>query len=390
MAFGNLLRHRSRHTTLAAALMSTVLSLPVMAQTPPAAPLSIAQQGYFYAGGKYVQTKDGQVRVGQMHVQFQIPAERKHRQPVIMIHGGGQTGLNFLGTPDGRPGWADAFLRAGYAVYVVDQAARGRSGYFTDVYGPTRRPNTKAMSERFTDPQPSSYPQAKLHTQWPGSGKPGDPVFDEFFSSQMEDIADVSQIEILNREAGAALLDKIGPAIVLTHSQGGPIGWTMANDRPDKVSAIIAVEPNGPPFYENTLTGKTDDPFKDGALGRPYGITRTPLTFDPAPASGDDMKPVRQDKADAPDHVRCWLQPEPARKLTKLAGIPILILGSEASYHVPYDHCTAAFLTQAGVKNSFVRLPQAGIHGNGHMMMLEKNSDDIARYLIGWSDKNAR
>ena len=55
--------------------------------------------------------------------------------PVVMIHGGGQTGTNFTGTPDGRRGWAHDFLRAGYEVYVVDQPGRARSGQFEDPTG---------------------------------------------------------------------------------------------------------------------------------------------------------------------------------------------------------------------------------------------------------------
>ena len=209
--------------------------------------------------------------VGQMFVQYQIPASKRHPYPIVMIHGGGQTGTNFLGTPDGREGWATYFLRQGYAVYVVDQAARGRSGFFTEVYGPTRRPNAKAMSQRFTDPRASElYPQARLHTQWPGKGSAGDPVFDQFFASQVEDIADVSAIERLNRAAGAALLDRIGPSILLTHSQSGAIGWGLADDRPDKVKAVLAIEPNGPPFYDNQVVGAPDW-FKDGRLARPSG-----------------------------------------------------------------------------------------------------------------------
>jgi len=93
---------------------------------------------------------------------------------------------------------------------------------------------------------------------------------------------------------------------------------------------------------------------------------------------------VRQDKPDRPDLVRCWMQPEPARKLVNLKDIPVLIIMAEASYHAAYDHCTAAYLTQAGVKNTFVRLADAGIRGNGHMMMLEKNSDAIAALMIDW------
>jgi pimeloyl-ACP methyl ester carboxylesterase len=354
------------------------------------APLAIAEQGYFYVGGRYTTTKDGQIMTGQMFVQYQVPQNRRHPYPLVMWHGGGQTGTNFLGTPDGRKGWAEYLLEQGYAVYVVDQPARARSGYFTEVYGETRRPNTGAMSRRFTAPENhADYPQAKLHTQWPGKGVPGDPVFDQFFASQVEDIRDVSVIERLNREAGAALLDKIGPAILLTHSQSGPFGWGVADARPKLVKGILAVEPYGPPFHDNALTGAPDW-FKDGALSRPWGITRGALTYSPAAASPKDLNMAREAASGGPGFVRCWLQGTPARQLPNLQGIPILIVVSEASYHAPYDYCTSRFLAQAGVKHDFVSLPDAGIRGNGHMMMLEKNNLEIAALLDGWTRKNVK
>ena len=352
--------------------------------------VTIAKQGYFFVNGKYATSKDGQIMVGQMFVQFQVPQARTKKYPIIMIHGGGQTGTNFLGTPDGRPGWADYFLRQGYAVYVVDQPARARSGYFTDAYGPTRRPNAAAMSERFTAPELANlYPQSKFHTQWPGKGVPGDPVFDQFFASQMEDMLNLTMLEDLNRNAGAALLDRIGPAILLTHSQSGPIGWGIADLRPNLVKAVLAIEPSGPAFYENVALGAPEW-FKDGPLGRAWGITRMPLSFDPPAVDSKDLVMVRQDRADAPNLVRCWQQDAPARQLVNLKGIPILMVSSESSYHVPYDHCTSKFLAQAGVKHSYVRLPEIGIHGNGHMMMLEKNNLEIAAMLNGWMTTNVR
>jgi hypothetical protein len=67
--------------------------------------------------------------------------------------------------------------------------------------------------------------------------------------------------------------------------------------------------------------------------------------------------------------------------------VPILILVAEASYHAAYDHVTAAYLAQAGVPNTFIRLADLGIRGNGHMMMLEKNSDAIAGVIEGWLKK---
>ena len=35
---------------------------------------------------------------------------------------------------------------------------------------------------------------------------------------------------------------------------------------------------------------------------------------------------------------------------------------------------------------SFIKLADLGIHGNGHMMMLEKNSDQVAQVIADWLD----
>jgi pimeloyl-ACP methyl ester carboxylesterase len=326
---------------------------------------------------------------GQMFVQFQVPQARRHRVPIVMWHGGGQTGANFLGTPDGRPGWAEFFVRQGYAVYVVDQPGRARSGFFTDAYGRTRRPNARSQSQRFTAPAMSAlYPQASRHTQWPGAGVAGDPVFDQFFASQVEDIEDLRTIEMLNRDAGSALLDRIGPAIVLTHSQSGPFGWALADARPRLVRAIIAVEPNGPPFHDNVTIGAPDW-FKDGPLARPWGITRLPLTYSPPVSAPGEMRPAREARAERPDLVRCWAPSGEARQLVNLQRVPVVIVTAEASYHAPYDHCTSRYLRHAGVTHGFVRLPDVGIAGNGHMMMLERNNLAIAAWLERWAAAHA-
>jgi len=100
--------------------------------------------------------------------------------------------------------------------------------------------------------------------------------------------------------------------------------------------------------------------------------------------AGGALEFVRQDKPDRPDLVRCWRQKEPARQLPNLKRIPVVIIVSEASYHASYDHCTANWLTQAGVRNTMIRLGDVGVHGNGHLMMLEKNPDDIARVMREW------
>ena len=355
---------------------------------PVQPPLQIADQGCFFVGGGYIDTETGRTMAGQMFVQYQIPVVRKFPHPLVMIHGGGQTGVNFLGTPDGRKGWADYFVAKGYAVYVVDQPGRGRSGYFPRRYGPSAGRGADAIAQRFTAPENSNHwPQAHLHTQWPGSGVAGDPVFDQFYASQVESMTDMAALELLMREAGSALLDRIGPAVLVTHSQSGPFGWTIADARPKQVRGIVAAEPSGPPLYEIKFTGAPDY-FEDDVIGRPWGITRGPITYAPPVSSLEELKLVRQDKADGPGLVRGWQQAEPARQLPTLQGIPILLFTAEASYHAPYDHLTSKYLRQAGVEHDFVRLADAGLRGNGHMIMLEKNNLEIAAFMRQWMESH--
>lgn len=350
-------------------------------------PLEIADQGCFFVGGHYVAAGADRSMQGQMFVQYQVPAQRKHPLPLVMIHGGGQTAVNFLGTPDGRRGWADYFLASGYAVYLVDQPGRGRSGYAPG-YGKAATRPAGSVAERFSAPERvNKWPQAAWHTQWPGAGVPDDDAFDQFYASQVASMDDIAMLEGMMREAGAALLDRIGPAILLTHSQGGPFGWTIADARPGLVKGILAIEPNGAPVYEVSFKGAPTW-FEDDTITRPWGITRGPLTFSPAATTAADMRFERQAQADGPGLTRCWLQAGLARQLPNLQGIPILIVTAEASYHAPYDHCTSMFLEQAGVAHDFVRLADIGIRGNGHMMMLEKNNLEIAGFLRGWVERN--
>ena len=115
-----------------------------------------------------------------------------------------------------------------------------------------------------------------------------------------------------------------------------------------------------------------------------WGITAVPLTYAPAAAKASDLAKVRQDRPDAPDLARCWMQKAPARLLPRLARLPVLVLTAEASYHAAYDHCTVKFLEQAGVRAAWIKLADAGIRGNGHMMMLEKNNSAIAGLIAEW------
>ncbi len=348
---------------------------------PGAGPL----QGYFYVGGRYVSTAAGPMMERQMYVEYRFPAKVTQRYPIIMIHGAAQTGTNFTGTPDGRKGWAEFFVERGYAVYVIDQPTRGRSPWLDSV-GPLTRFAAHQVEQRFTAAAKFNlWPQAKLHTQWPGEGPlkgmRGDPVFDQFYASQVQYIGVNAIVEELNRDAGSALLDRIGPAIVFTHSQTGAIGWVIADARPKLVRAIVAAEPTGPPFAGAVFAT---------ARARPYGLTETPLVYDPPITHPSQLNAVREAQADGPNLERCYTQGEPVRKLANLQNIPIVILAAESSYHAVYDHCTAKYLVQAGAPATFVRLEEVGIRGNGHMMMIEKNNLEIADFIDQWLVKTLR
>jgi pimeloyl-ACP methyl ester carboxylesterase len=97
-----------------------------MARRAARKPLVLDTFGHFFVGGRIDRAVAGAPMVGQMYVEYFIPRTRRFPHPIVMIHGGSQTGTNFTATPDGREGWAQHFLRRGYAVYVVDQVARGR------------------------------------------------------------------------------------------------------------------------------------------------------------------------------------------------------------------------------------------------------------------------
>jgi pimeloyl-ACP methyl ester carboxylesterase len=391
----NIDRTMRRSGTLAAIGLAVVIGAATHARLPAQSkalePLSIARQGYLFAGGTYSTVGGRQVMSGQLYAEFQIPAKQTHTFPIVMVHGGAQSGSNFTGTPDGREGWAQFFLRRGYAVYVVDQPGRGRAAYQAELYGAATAPSVDTTERQFTAPEVSGrWPQARLHTQWPGRGVRGDPLFDQFFASQLPAIQDFTLQQTLNREAIVALLEKIGPSILLTHSQSGAFGWPVADARPDLVKAIVAAEPNGPPFF-NVENIAGPDWFRDlEPQARAWGVTSVPLAYVPAVKNASELAIARQQAPDGADLVRCWMQKPPARQLPNLQKLPILVLTAEASYHAPYDHCTVRYLEQAGVRSTWIRLADVGIRGNGHMMMLEKNNAEIAEVISRWLDRSVR
>jgi pimeloyl-ACP methyl ester carboxylesterase len=293
---------------------------------------------------------------------------------------------NWLNTPDNRPGWASYFLNQGYTIYLTDQAQRGRSPWLPGD-GQLSLYSVETYERQFTAPESfPSYPQAALHTQWPGTGLAGDPVFDALYASQVPSQNNATLQAAYNNANYVALLDKIGPAIVVAHSQGGPFAWKLADVRPRLVKGIVALEPEGPPF-ENYAGAPFDPAYIRPAANRnrPFGLTLLPIAYDP-PIGLDDASSLLRENVGAPNAnlSSCLRQAEPARRLVNLAEVPVLFVTAEASYHAVYDHCTVAYLRQAGVDVEVLELGEAGIHGNGHFMFLELNSLQVAERVSGW------
>jgi pimeloyl-ACP methyl ester carboxylesterase len=339
-------------------------------------PLAIRTHGTFFVGGQYSTVNDATRFVGQMYVEFSIPQPLRHPYPIVFVHGGGQIGSGWWTTPDGREGWAPYFLRRGFAVYVVDQPARGRSAYnsglgtLSDPNPVLRAQQLWAAPERF-----GLWPAARLHTRWVGPAVQGDPTFDQFMQSQSDAIANIPQ-QTLTANALVALLERIGPAILVPHSQPGWAVWRVADFRPKLVKGLVQLEP-GPP-------GRTGAAPPFAAFDVPWGLSYDPLAYRPAVSSPSELQFVQVPVTDDPYVTSCSLQAEPARQLPNLQKVPILLLSSEAGYNTRWDPCTSRYLTQAGVDHTWIRLEQLGIHGNGHFFFVEDNSNEVAGIVRDW------
>ncbi|EFQ98525.1 hypothetical protein MGYG_01552 [Nannizzia gypsea CBS 118893] len=336
---------------------------------------------YLYVGGEYADNGNGEhIFRDQMYVEHLVPAKGPTKQhPIVLLHGQAQTGTNWLNKPDGGRGWASYFIEHGYECYIVDQTSRGRSPWIPE-NGTMAALPAEMIQKFFTaTAKYMLWPEAELHTQWPGSGVIGDPIFDAYYASTVQFLKSQIQQETTIQSAGAALLDRIDrPVILLTHSQATAHGWLIADARPELVHSIIALEPAGPPF-ENLI-------YK-GPYSRAWGLTNAPLTYSPAVVD-PNTEIVKQTIDDQPES-RCIIQADspPPRQLPNLKRIRTLVLTAEASFHRPTDWCVVRYMEQAGVPVDHVQLGDVGIRGNGHMLFLESNSDEIAAFLRRWMEE---
>jgi pimeloyl-ACP methyl ester carboxylesterase len=319
--------------------------------TQQTAPLSIREIGSFHIGGQMTRLEglpprgrvstpggpvhlvdpNGEIMVGQMYVHYVHLAEPSAPAPLLMWHGGGMTGVNWETTPDGRPGWQMFFLRAGFHTYVSDAVERGRAGWapFPQIFpeAPYFRTAKEAWEETFRFGPPGSWHATPARRR----AHPGQrfPVahFDAFLS---QCVPRWGCNNALTQSGYDALVQRIGGAIVMTHSQGGNFGLTAAVAAPDQVRAVISLDPSGAP-----------DPAKRDA-GR---LKHVPHLF----IWGDYL-----------DKHHFWVESRPA-----------VIRWRDA-------------LITAGCDVTWIDLPALGIHGNSHALMADDNSDSIAGLVLDW------
>ncbi len=316
------------------------------------APVRTSRRGDFWVPGERVTVGEKTYQRGPMFVEWEAPERVTQPCPVVLVHGGALQGTEWLDTPDGRPGWAQRFVEAGYATFVIDRPGQGRSPYHPDVIGPIGVPFPYEEGEEVFFPPAA----AEAHTQFPFDPKDA-AALDAFIAPYGPLPADLAASQEMDADRIARLLDQIGPAIIVTHSASGSDGWLVADRRPGLVAAIVTVEPMGPAFATTPNIGTLD-----------WGLTAAPITYAPPRATAAEAR-----AADPP-----------SLKIPALAGLPVAVVTGETSAQSKFAPAIVEFLTTAGAAAELLHLPDYGVLGNGHGLIYEKNSDAALQPVLRW------
>ncbi len=331
---------------------AAVLALALAGPALPVSAQTLKEFGSFHVGGRQVSldgfpitesvfTKgaaptrvdpNGDFQVEQMWVQYLVPEPARSRYPLLMWHGGGLTGVTWDTKPDGQPGWMQYFFRAGHPVYVSDAVERGRASWarYPEIWQgqPFFRTKKEAWEIFRFGPVGSYHLDPAKRVAFDGMRFPT--VALDQFAKQF--VPRWTTNDAATLAAYNALVQAVGPSVVMVHSQSGNFGFQAALAAPDKVKAIVAVEPAG------------------------------------APAPGPE--------------------------LDKLKDIPILIIwGDYVDKHEvwvrqqPASRRFADDLKARGGKVEWIDLPAIGIKGNSHMVMMDTNSDEVAGLIQQWMTK---
>jgi pimeloyl-ACP methyl ester carboxylesterase len=271
---------------------------------------------------------NGTYQVEHAYVQYFLPARPRGAVPLLLWHGGGLTGASFETTPDGRPGWLNYFLRQGWDTYNADAVERGRSGFASpDVFAGDPIFLTKTDPyERFRiGAGAGSYSESSAGRKpLPGNQFPMEGY--DNFTRQL--VPRWLSTDDAVTAAYVALIDKVCPCVLVVHSQGGLYAFRAAQARPDKVKAIVAVEPAGFGYADKAAA------LKDIPILAVYG----------------DYFDVDKRWATIRDN---------GMKFYEAIG-------------------------KAGGSVKVVNLPQLGIRGNSHMLIMDRNNLEIAALIQNW------
>jgi len=338
-------------------ILLTVISLTSSAKTKEK-PLIIREQGSFAVGGTvitnpgtfnpYNQTPEGQTFHGDhAYVFYQIPVKAR-KYPLVMWHGIGQFSKTWETTPDGREGFQNIFLRRRFPVYLIDQPRRGDAGRSTVAGTITPTPDEQGWFGTF---RVGIWPNYFEGVQFPKDKE----SLNQYFRQM---VPNVGPIDInVNSDAVSALFTKIGPAILVTHSHSGGMGWVTAIKN-QNVKAIVSYEPGSGFVF-------------------PKGEVPAPITM-----AGGSLAAVGV-------HISDFL------KLTK---IPIIIYYGDNIPDKPIDNpgqdgwrarLKMARLWRDAVNRhggdvTVVHLPEIGIKGNTHFPFSDLNNVQIADLMSEW------
>ncbi len=321
-------------------------------QARTAEPLVIQEQGSFAVGGKVIRnpgsydsrkrTPGGQTLHGDhAYVFYQIPVNRRPL-PLVFLHGFGQFSKTWETTPDGREGFQTIFLRRRFPVYLLDQPRRGDAGRSTVTATINATPDDQMWFETFRVGVWPDY--------FPGVQFSKDPEALNQYFRQMTPNTGPYDAEVIS-DACAALFAKIGPAVFVTHSQGGGLGWLTAVKN-GNVRGIVSYEP-GSGFL-----------FPEGEV---------PQTMQ---SSGGPLEAIGV----------------PMAEFQKLTRIPIVIFYGDFIPEKPSDNPGQDgwrvrlemarkwrdTVNRYGGDVTVVHLPEIGIRGNTHFPFSDLNNEQVA------------
>lgn len=374
----NITARFARLTTalVAAGLMSLTLSTEAAANADANtagenAPIVLQTQGSFTVGGSSLQHEgtfsrdrfleaEGQTAYGDhAYVFYQVPVHAKST-PIVFQHGGAQTKRTWESTLDGRDGFQNIFLRRGYAVYLLDQPRMGEAGLALKAAGDA---NPYAKNPLYADK--TLHELCRIGV-WPGRFETsqfpeGEAALEAFqrswtpYSGELDDE--------VNADALGALFERIGPAVLFTHSMGGTIGWRVPT-RTQNVKAIVAFEPGGSPF----LFPEGEVPEASKAVYEPVSATAKAVPFD------DFMTLTRMP-------MLLIYGDNIAEKPSKLVG------PDKWRSELDMAEKFVQAVNRHGGKAELIRLPDLGIRGNTHFIMSDLNNAEIAELVNNWLQK---